>query len=493
VAFSRVSPSLRILCAATGVAALAIVGGAAARGHGPVVFAACAALGIAAGVAYLVWQADPAWSLSAGLLLSPFAGNWDQMGLPTTLAPDRFVLLIALAAILLRAPGSRTRPPLRLRPVHWVLAVAIAYVAASAAASGTLLKTSSLAQLVENFGVIPFLLFLCAPAAFRSERQRRVLLAALVILGAYLGLVALLETLGADSLIYPRYITNPNVGILPNRARGPFVEPATFGVALFTCAAACVVAWRAWPRAHIRLALVAIGLLCSAGLLFTLTRQVWVASMAAVVLVAIAVRPFRRYLLPAAVVGAAGTALLLATVPGLSAKASERRNQEGTVWDRLNLDHAAINAIEDRPLFGVGWDSWTKKNLDYFELNPNYPLTAVADGPVHNVFLAYGAQIGLIGLTLWVAGMLIGVGGTLMRRGPPEIQPWRAFLLGVFAFFVVVANFEFVQVFPNLIVWLLAGVVAAPAFWLERDVARPSPVPAGDAGRRELGLAAGRS
>jgi O-antigen ligase len=467
--------------------------GVAARGHGLALFAACAGLGIAMGVGYLVWQADPAWSLSAGLLLSPFSGNWDQVGLPKVLAPDRIVLLIALGAILLRAPGSRGRPPLRLRPVHWVLVVAIAYVTASAAASGTLLTTSSLAQLVENFGVIPFLLFLCAPAAFGSDRQRRVLLAALVILGAYLGVVALLETLGADSLIYPRYITDPNVGILPDRARGPFVEPATFGVALFTCAGACVVGWRAWPRPHIRLALVAIGLLCTAGLLFTLTRQVWLASVVAAVLVAIAVPHFRRYLLPAALVCAAGVALLLATVPDLSTKVAERRAQQGTVWDRLNLNRAAVNAIEDRPLFGVGWDSWTKKNTDYFELSPNYPLTAVTGGPVHNVFLAYGAQIGLIGLTLWVAGMLIGVCGTLMRRGPPEIQPWRAFLLGVFAFFLVVANFEFVQVFPNLIVWLLAGVVAAPAFWLERDVARQSAAPAGDSGRWELGLAGGRS
>jgi len=442
------------------------------RGYGGLLFGVAAGLAIAGGLIYLAWHADPAWTLSGGLLLAPFSGNWDQLGIPAVLGPDRIVMFTGLVAIMLRAPGSLGRPPLLFRPVHWLLLVTVLYALASAAASGTLLDVASFAVLFERLGVSPFLVFLCAPAAFRTERQRRVLLIALIVLGAYLGLTALFETIPVRSLIFPRYIADPTYGILPDRARGPFVEPATFGLALFSSLGACVMGLLIWRRVWIRLVLVAIASLCAAGLVFTLTRQVWVATIVACALVGIVVPRLRWYLAPAAIAGALGVALLLAIVPSLSEKVTERRAQQNTVWDRLNLNRAALNAIEDRPLFGVGWESWTKKNADYFELDPNYPLTNVTDAPIHNVFVAYAAQLGLVGVTLWACGLFLGIGGTLLNRGPPDIQPWRALLAAVFVFYLVVASFEFVQVFSNLIVWLLAGALAAPRVW-ESNGVRP--------------------
>src|SRR5438093_1302521 len=76
--------------------------------------------------------------------------------------------------------------------------------------------------------------------------------AALVALGAYLGLTAVFEGLGLDALIVPRYIADPGAGIHFGRARGPFVEAVADGLALFGCGVAAAVAfthWRApWAR-----------------------------------------------------------------------------------------------------------------------------------------------------------------------------------------------------------------------------------------------------
>jgi putative inorganic carbon (HCO3(-)) transporter len=426
-------------------------------------------LAMLAGVAYLAWHAAPAWTLSAGLVLSVFSGNWDQMGFPAAVAPDRVVLGLGLLAIMLRAPGSRTRPPLYFRPIHWVLLLAVCYATISAVAVGTISQFDSLAQLVERYGVIPFLVFLCAPVAFRTETDRRVLLLALVALGAYLGVDAVLETVGPEALIFPAYINNPDVGILPDRARGPFVEPATFGIALFTCLGACILAstvWRTWTA---RLALSAVGLSCALGLLFTLTRQVWVATLAGALVAAIANTRIRAYLPVIVVTVGVAVAAAVTTVPGLQEKIDARRSAQRSLWDRGNLNHAAILATLDHPLTGLGWETWTEKNTLYLRQQPNYPLTPVSTLPIHNVFLAYAAQLGIVGLALWLSALLLGVGGSLLRRAPPAVRLWRVLGQSVFAFVLVVVSFEGGQSFSNLIVWFLAAVVIAPSFWAEKD------------------------
>ena len=424
------------------------------------------------GVVYLAWRADPAWTLTLGLLLSVFGSNWDAVGVPTTVAPDRIILFTGVIAVLARAPASRLRARFHAEPIHWVLALVIVYAVVSAVVVGTVSERAPVFVILERLGVIPFLLFVAATFVFRTERRRQVLLVGLVGLGAYLGLTALFETLEIP-LVFPGYIEDPGVGILPDRARGPFLEPATNGLALFTCAGACLLAYSRWRSPQARYAAAAVGALCAAGLLFTVTRQVWIAGAVAGLAAMLSLRQLRRWILPAAAAAAVTVVGLVAVVPGLNDKVTERRTQENTVWDRLNLNRAAINAIEAHPLVGVGWQKFTDQADEYAELDPDFPLTAVGFVNVHNVFLAYGSELGLVGVTLWILALLLGVGGTLRTRGPPEIIGWWALALGVFIFFVVIGAFEFPQAFSNLVVWLLAGLVRA-AQLAARDDAAPA-------------------
>ncbi len=91
---------------------------------------------------------------------------------------------------------------------------------------------------------------------------------------------------------------------------------------------------------------------------------------------------------------------------------------------------------------------------------------------IHNVFLLFAVEQGLIGATLLLASLLAVVGSALLARGPPELRAWRPALLALAAYWVVAANFAPLgQVFPNMVVWLWAGIVLGGA----AEVTEPSP------------------
>jgi len=355
----------------------------------------------------------------------------------------------------------RRPPPLRIEFAHWMLFFATLYAAGSAIVSGSFFEQDLFFKLAEAFGAGPFLIFLFAPFTFAKPSQRDVLLSALVGFGLYLGVVAVLETVGFRAIIFPRYINNSNIGIHYGRARGPFVEAVTDGTAMYACAVASAVALYTWQRRNARLLAGGVGVLCTGGTFLTMQRSVWIATVAASLVTGFAVRPLRRFILPAALVTFLGMSILLLASPTLRNKATKRTHDVGTVHDRGNLNRAAENMIKARPLFGFGWEQFVSRSGPYFQQNQNYQLTATKS-EVHDLYLGYGAGLGLVGLLLWGAGLVAGVGGALRTRGPPELEPWRAGLVAIAVFFLIVSAFVPPQVFPNLLLWLWAGVVWAP-------------------------------
>ena len=88
---------------------------------------------------------------------------------------------------------------------------------------------------------------------------------------------------------------------------------------------------------------------------------------------------------------------------------------------------------------------------------------------VHNTPLGYGAELGLIGLTLWLLALLCGVGAALAPRGPPDLIPWRAALLAVATALLVVINAVPPTAWPNRSLWLLAGVAYSGRYALRES------------------------
>jgi O-antigen ligase len=449
---------------------------------------ACGAALLLAGL-YVIWNVPPAYTLSVGVALLVFNGYWDNMGLPSKIAPDRVVLVAGLLSVMLRSPAMRRRPRLRLEPIHWVLLATALYALCSAVAAGTLWNKSDAAVLIERFGLIPFLFYFVGRAAFPTQKERDIFMAVIVVLGLYLGLTGLFEATGINALVWPKYILDPTVGIRPERTRGPLVDPPGFGVACFACAGVALIAWSRWRSRWLRALIAFVVLLDAASILFCLTRQVWLGALVGAVAVMIITPWMRRWIVPFLAAGALIVVAALAVVPGFDQKFQQRTSplQEQSLWDRMNTNNAALRAIQDHPLFGMGWSTWTQKNIPYLQQASTYPLNASAVRiPVHNAFLGYGAELGLIGALLFAVSLLWGVGWSMLKRPPPEVNAWRLVALAVFLCDFVVINFQPGLGFPSVIVWVLPAIVLAPAFWAQEETVtvpslsiprRPAPAP----------------
>ena len=304
--------------------------------------------------AYVLWQTDPAWLICAALAGTMFSGNWQYMGIPGALAPDRLILVGAIAAVLLRAPPIADRPPLRVRPVHWVMVVLILYAVGSALAAGTLSDRGFTFQILQSIGVLPFLVFLVAPVVFRTAHHRRVLLATLVGMGGYLGITAVMESIGTPIAVFPRYITDMSIGIHQGRSRGPFLEAVTNGTGLYAGAVAAAMALAITRRPPVPrgagavIAAVRRGMLLDRDALDLARRDLWRRSVTL-----LAVRELRRCWSQPPSRWSPSSPWRRA-VPGSERHVQERRADQATVYDRQNLNRAALNMIDARPMFGSG-------------------------------------------------------------------------------------------------------------------------------------------
>jgi O-antigen ligase len=145
------------------------------------------------------------------------------------------------------------------------------------------------------------------------------------------------------------------------------------------------------------------------------------------------------------------------TVPGLRAKLDARAVSQKPVWDRLNSDAAALRMFESRPLLGFGWGTFPRYSPSYYHVAKTYPLSAV--GEVHNVVLSNAAELGAIGLTLWLVGLASAMLAPFRRRGPPSLEPWKLGMVAVTVAWLVQANFApLAYAFDNYLPWLFAGI-----------------------------------
>jgi putative inorganic carbon (hco3(-)) transporter len=442
-----------------------------------------AAVAGAIAVIYLVWKVDPAWSVSIALLFTAFSGNWDTMlGIPGVLSPDRLLLALAAIVAVARAPADERKRILRVEPIHWVLALSVLYVAGSAAQVGTIDEQASLFRLVQAYGALPFLLFVIAPFAFRTRRQRRILLGCLVAFGAYLGVTALLEVAGLHRGVFPGYIADKRVGIHWGHARGPFVQAAVNGFALYLCATAAVLGAYTWRDLGARLAARAVAVLCLAGCLLTLQRSVWAALLLASLAILFVARELRPVYAPLCAIALLGAVVMALTVPRVSSDLSDVLGDEENVHARQDTNAAALDMIAERPLTGFGWERYAEVSPNFLVQGSDHPLTGGELNQLHNLFLSYAADIGLIGLALWGLGLALGVIGALKTRPTGDLELWRLALVPLVVFFLAVAGFTpSVAAFPILALWLWIGVVWSARFRERRPAAEPRPAASGRA------------
>jgi O-antigen ligase len=416
-----------------------------------------------------LWERPPAEIMCGAIGLTIFSNGWSLIGLGG-MPLNRLLLIVVVLQFLLRAPGIADVPRCRVRDVHLLLGLTMAYALASAAAAGTMTAEEGILPLLDVLGAVPFLVFFLAPSIFAGERERNLLLGTLVGLGIYLGVTSIFEALGPHALVFPSYILLGDT-VTPGvvQVAGPFQSPVAEGFATFACAVAAVIAFTHWRSPWQRLAAALSCATCLFACFATLERGVWLAAVAAAVITAAATRGGRRRLVPGALVCAIGIVGILTASSQLSEHTSQRANYEQSVWDRKNQISAGLRMVEARPLLGFGWERYQSSSEDYFRQPKTYPMVGHTQGvtiglpprvlPLHNTYLAYAVELGLVGFLLWIASFLVAIFGSIITVGPPALRAWKLGLLALATFFLVVSFFDpHEQPFPVTLLFLWAGV-----------------------------------
>lgn len=385
--------------------------------------------GVAAGVWALVLACRGSLlGLGTAVLLSAcvFGYEWLHFDLgPLPLTLDRCLLgLLLFAWVVQWGLGRLPRKP--WTATEWLLAMLVLLLTASTFATdwqATGVGATPVWRLVGGY-LVPATLFLAARQARLDEFGLRRLLWCLAVFGIYLSLTAMAELGGQWSLVYPRYIANPRLGLHFGRARGPMLNSVSLG--LYLCAAlaaALVLALRGGRRT--RLAAAALLPLFATGLYGTYTRSVWLgAALAVFLIIGLALRGRMRV----AVLGGMISLSLFGALSKLDSLLN--LNREGsTTLSRLSADMRASFAYVswqmflDRPVLGYGFGQFPRAKLAYLaDRSTELNLESIRGYVHHNTFLSLLVETGFVGLGLFVVLLLRWWchAWRLARAGPGE-------------------------------------------------------------------------
>lgn len=403
-----------------------------------------------------LWHDVGFWLMIAGLLLNCLAGHWSDAGIPLPI--DRGLLAVGFALEYLRARRAGVLP----RPTTSAAVLTAAAVWAALSFVASPMRTQTGLFLLIDLYVIPTILFTAAPLFFGTRHRRFAFAASFAVFGIYLGFTAITQTLQLTQLVFPAYILDPNVGIHTDRARGPYAESVNNGLMLIFSGVlggylARVASSRRW-----RIVGGISVTLCAIGVALTLTRAIWLAAIAVLVIMVVALPQLRRRI-PLLLVGAAAVAVVFVSVfPDFLTAATSRGEDLNPIYDRLNVNQAAGAMALQHPLFGVGWNQAGLVMSDYIRMGPDYPVTAAAASLIpHNVFLGRFAELGIIGASLWLASVVAALVVPILQRHRPGFGAWRLVLLGFTACWLIVANFGPVNYSqPQYLLYLVGGITA---------------------------------
>ncbi|MGD0383892.1 MAG: hypothetical protein ABSA77_10240, partial [Thermoguttaceae bacterium] len=135
--------------------------------------------------------------------------------------------------------------------------------------------------------LMPFCMYWIVRQTKFSERSILTIFICLTVFGAYLAITSLAEYFQAWDLVFPRYIAtsaNSATAEFVGRARGPFLNPVSNGIALSICLGAALMIWPRLNRPR-QLLMIPLYLLFFAAIYATLTRSVWMSGMLALALI----------------------------------------------------------------------------------------------------------------------------------------------------------------------------------------------------------------
>jgi N-acetylglucosaminyldiphosphoundecaprenol N-acetyl-beta-D-mannosaminyltransferase len=408
------------------------------------------------------------------LVLSYTLGHefWNTHIGPLPITFDRLLLVGLITTCVVRWQLGQ----LTLRPLtagDYALGSLLLIVVTSAFLSGqpefTDGMTSKWGRLLAGF-IIPTALYVVFRHVDISRREWTILLAGFAILGVYLAATALCEIGGHWSLVFPRYIADPNRGIHFGRSRGPELNAVSLGMHLTACF------WCTWTllgRVQHRwqqLALLAVMPLVAIGVYFTYTRSTWL-GLAASALVVGAIEIPRRWRLPTITMASVAGVLMLATswtnIVGLQREGTTL-DAEHSVDQRKSFAYVSWQMFRDKPVFGVGFGRFYDRKLAYLsDRSQNFELESIRPLHHHNTLLSILTETGIVGLAAFVA--LLGVWArsawrlAQANKSPRWARAHGILMLAFLANYLCSAMFHDLTLLPSqhLLLFAFAGLTAS--------------------------------
>lgn len=300
--------------------------------------------------------------------------------------------------------------------------------------------------------------------------MRRVEIAVLT-LGLYLAVTAILESRGWYGLVFPKFISDETQWEFFGRGRGPLLNPSANGIVMtIALAVAAVRALRAERIGRVGYSVVMCVML--AGLYATLTRSVWIGAVLALVIVFWHVTPrWSKALALSGAVLLAGFAaaglqdqlLRMKRDKNLSAAEAEK-----SIQLRPLLAIIAYEMVKDAPLAGHGFGHYFQAVPPYYSVRGyDMPLEMARRYNQHNVLLSIAVDSGLIGLAMFIALLVIWLRTGWRLSKQPEVDViWRhAGLISVasIAGYLIGGMFQDVTIMPmiNMYLFFVAGCIVS--------------------------------
>lgn len=305
--------------------------------------------------------------------------------------------------------------------------------------------------------LMPSLAFFLVKYFLEPEKDYPVVFLALFLMGSYLCFVAFFENYGLDSLVFPAYIADDEIGIHFDRARGPFLN-AAFNGQLLCIAFVCGLAIYPLLRPSHKFAASFLLMLYAPAIWFTRTRAVYLEFIMVIFGLLFC---YRSSLPKWKLFSLFGVLALFVLAVNLDKLASENREAGGVaqmeeVDIRFDLVNQSLELIGQHPAFGVGLGQFRTVSL-FAPSQQEYQ---------HNHLIGVAAELGLVGLAVYLTFIVL-VFRRLLRlvESMPDygyIDSNLLLLLGLAMLVTLISN-TFVEpslhTFANLTLFIFAGMV----------------------------------
>jgi O-antigen ligase len=280
-----------------------------------------------------------------------------------------------------------------------------------------------------NYAVEGLMLYFLLVNVIRDESDLRLAIWAVTIAAAIMGGIVLFQevtktftdTYGGFAMRMASFETDTG-GDWRDRTAGPIGDPNFFAQVLLMVVPLAL--FRFWGERKLGLRLLAVGctLLIIAGVVLTFSRGAAIALIVSLGVIAYLWR-IKPYQLVLGIVGIAffvtiiapdflGRVQSVSDVGGLVNQDTVTRDK--SILGRATENLAAIYMFLDHPLVGVGPENYPKLYTTYAEQTGYY--VRFRERPAHNLYLSTAAELGIVGLAVFLTLMAVQIGRLLKIR-----------------------------------------------------------------------------